>query len=92
MAIRNSELRLLMDRHGLPTSEHNDWILVDKDCPAIRASWFESSRNREGLVLEVLIQAVLPDGRIIEDCHAGLGPTEDAAFANGSSAQPPCMS
>ena len=74
---------MLMDRHGLRTLEHNNWILVDGELPAIRASWFASDLGPDDPDLDVLIQVILPDGRIIEDRHVGIGPTWEAAFANG---------
>jgi hypothetical protein len=83
MTIRNRELMVLLESHGLQVSEYNNWILINNDLPAIRVSCQPTGNDTQKPTYKILVHVLLSEERIIQECFAGIGDSEEESFKNG---------
>ena len=67
----------LFERHELPSTVHDGWVLPNSELPAVRATW-HAGETHGRLDVQVLVR----DGLVIEECFAGIG-AGDIGLADG---------
>ncbi len=67
-----SELKRLMEAHGLACATRDDWVLPNGQLPAMRALW-HPGKSSGRLDIQVLVEKDV----LIEECFAGIGSGEE---------------
>ena len=79
----NDQCESILEAHGLKTTQHKGWILINGVLPAIKAYYHEPNNRNGNVSLRLDIEIALEDGRAIYECFSGVGSNVESALTNG---------
>ena len=79
----NKAIQEIFEAHGLETTEYKEWILINGNIPAIRASYTEPQRIHDSYSIRLDVEIALGGERLIYEGFSGIGKHEDEAVKNG---------